>query len=199
MFQHYQSVFQLSPPRAHSCSLYLTHGTMSFSGSVYLSPSLSLFRLLRSLALTSTVQPVCMGRVSLFTPFACAGMGSVRCFVHKQNFLLPEGFLDLFYLDSERSFFFGDLLCLRRWVFVTTSFNFQVFVAVFDACKRYHKNGCACFWMYINSVTLTHTFRIARITIRKILFSVLRTNIKLRHKNLLWLPLTPALYTGSTG
>lgn len=42
MFQHYQSVFQLSPPRAHSCSLYLTHLGQCPSLAQSISPPLSL-------------------------------------------------------------------------------------------------------------------------------------------------------------
>lgn len=118
MFQHYKSVFQLSPPRAPSLSLSHTGDNVLLS--------VSLGRALRSLAVNLNGLAVCMGHVCIVIHplFSRAGMGSVRRFVHKQNFLLLEGFLDLFSVIWREAFFFGDLLCLRRWVFETTSFNF---------------------------------------------------------------------------
>lgn len=85
-----------------------------------------------------------------------------------KNFLLLEGFVDLFSCGEKlvfRDLLFG-IFERKRLV------KFEVFVAVFfNACTKYHKDGYVCLDVYKLYFTLTHTFSIARITIRKILFS----------------------------
>lgn len=127
-------------------------------------------------------------------------MGSVRRFVHKQNFLLLEGFLDLFSVIWREAFFSGTYFACEDGFSKRLVLIFKCLLPFSTLAADITKMATLVFfWVYINSVTLTHTFRIARITIRKILFSGLRKKYYAKTTLDSTMASTNSMYTGSTG
>lgn len=169
MFQHYKSVFQLSPPRAPSISLSHTRDN------VLLSVSTSLGRALRSLAvnLNGLAVCVCTGRACIVIhPFSALVWVQPDVSSINKTFFFSKASWTLFFGDLERSFFSGTYFACEDGFSKRLVLIFKCLLPFFRRLQQISQRWLRLvFWMYINSVTLTHTFRIARITIRKILFS----------------------------
>lgn len=95
--------------------------------------------------------------------------------INKTFFFSKASWTFFFVGDLERSFFSGTYFACEDGFSKRLDEKFKCLLPFSTLAADITKMATLVFfWMYINSVTLTHTFRIARITIRKILFSGLR-------------------------
>lgn len=151
-----------------------TLGTMSFS------QSLSLGRALRSLVVNLNGLAVCeYGSCIVIHPFSALVWVQLDVSSINKTFFFSKASWAFFFGDLERSFFSGTYFACEDGFSKRLVLIFKCLLPFSTLAADITKMATLVFfWMYINSVT--HTFTIARITIRKILFSGLRKNIMLR-------------------